>query len=273
MAKSQEITATPVHPVRHQRPEPQSMEPVTLNQAMNYAQFISESQLVPEAFRMSKTAKADIVICLQMGSQLGLGAGQSLKSICVINGNPTLWGDGLLAICLSSPLCLDIQEDNTQTIEANQAASCTVIRKGHKPYTHTYTAKTAHDSGLWKRWTGRKLDPYRMLQLKARNFACRNKFADLLMGLQSAEDAQDYEYQQNQPVEPVPPAIDPDALTDSLISEIAHAVSPDALRAIAAQATDSPLPEESLGRIREAYKAKRASFIVEAAPDDTAADT
>ena len=243
------------------------MEPVTLNQAVNYAEFIAQSELVPKSYRGKP---ADIVICIQMGNQLGFGAGQSLKSIAVINGTPTLWGDGLLALCLASPLCLDIQEDNTQTIEANQSASCTVIRKGHKPYTHTVTAKSAKDHGLWQRWTSRKLDPYRMLQLKARNFACRNKFADLLMGMQSAEDVEDYQHQQTQPA---PQPVDPGALADSIISEIAHAQDSNQLHAIGQRALEANLPEESLNRIRDAYKAKRTGFTEEKAPDGPPKDT
>jgi hypothetical protein len=208
-----------------------------------------------------------------MGNQLGFGAGQSLKSICVINGTPTLWGDGLLALCLASPLCLDIQEDNTQTIESNQSASCTVIRRGHQPYTHTVTAKSAKDGGLWQRWTSRKLDPYRMLQLKARNFACRNKFADLLMGMQSSEDVEDYQHQRTQPAPLQPPPIDPKTLTDAIISEMAHAADADALHTIGKRALESSLPEESLERIRDAYRAKRESFVKEATPNETAKDT
>ena len=265
------IVATPIKPTRQQQ-QPLSMEPVTLNQVVNYAEFIAQSELVPKSYRGKP---ADIVICIQMGNQLGFGAGQSLKSIAVINGTPTLWGDGLLGLCLASPLCLDIQEDNTQTIEANQSASCTVKRRGHLPYTHTYTAKTAKDNGLWKRWTSRNLDPHRMLQLKARNFACRNKFADLLMGMQSAEDTEDFEHQQTQPATPPPLPPDPAALTDAIISEIASAPDADKLHGIGKKALESNLPEDSLERIRDAYRAKRDAFNQPdegPAPDEPAAD-
>jgi hypothetical protein len=73
----------------------------------------------------------------------------------------------------------------------------------------------------------------------------------------------------------VPPPIDPEVLTDSIISEIAHAQNADGLREIAkgAKEKEPDLPEESLTRIREAYKAKRATFIVEASPNAAPKDS
>ena len=79
--------------------------------------------------------------------------------------------------------------DESQCSE--KAGICTVKRKGEQPYTSTFTLEDAKRAGLlgkqgpWTQYTKR------MLQLRARGFALRDKFADVLKGMIAAEEALD----------------------------------------------------------------------------------
>jgi hypothetical protein len=72
-------------------------------------------------------------------------------------------------------------------------ATCTAKRRGYpEPTTVRFSVADAKKAGLWGKsgpWTQY---PRRMLQLRARGFALRDAFPDVLKGLVTAEEAQDY---------------------------------------------------------------------------------
>jgi hypothetical protein len=117
---------------------------------------------------------------------------QSLQCIAVINGRPTIWGDAALALVQSSPVCEFISEavegDGDQMV-----ATCVAKRRGYPtPSAVKFSVADAKRAGLWGKsgpWTQY---PKRMLQLRARGFALRDAFPDVLKGLVTAEEAQDY---------------------------------------------------------------------------------
>jgi len=125
---------------------------------------------------------------------------QSLQSIAVINGRPTIWGDAALALVQSSPVCEYVRE-YTEGEGDQLVAVCEAKRKGYPaPTVVRFSMADAKRAGLagkagpWSQYPGR------MLTLRARGFALRNAFADALRGLITAEEAQDY------PTPAVPPA-------------------------------------------------------------------
>ena len=63
------------------------MTPSTFNEAKEYAQLISKSDFVPREY---KNKPAEILICIQMGAELGLKPIQALQNIAVINGKPSI---------------------------------------------------------------------------------------------------------------------------------------------------------------------------------------
>jgi len=124
-----------------------------------------------------------------MGAELGLKPIQSLQNIAVINGKPSVYGDSLLALVQTNPLYEYVHESFD---EETMAATCCVKRKNQKEYVATFSQKDAQRAGLWNKpgpWTQY---PKRMLQMRARGFALRDKFADALNGLITAEEAMDY---------------------------------------------------------------------------------
>jgi hypothetical protein len=149
------------------------------------AVMLSKSGVIPNIY---KGKPEDIFVAMSMGYQLGFPIEQSLQDIAVVNGRPCLWGDGLLSLALNHPECQSIDEQPIYDAKGNvMGYSCTVIRKGHKPHTKQFTLQDATLAGLLSRGTVWKSYPERMLQMRARSFAIRDKFADALRGLRIAE--------------------------------------------------------------------------------------
>jgi hypothetical protein len=147
--------------------------------------MLSKSGVIPNAY---KGKPDDIFVAMAMGYQLGFPVEQSLQDIAVINGRPCLWGDGLLSLALNHTECESIYETPIIDEKGNLIGyRCTVIRKGHKPHTKQFTLQDAQLAGLLARGTVWKAYPERMLQMRARSFAIRDKFADALRGLRVAE--------------------------------------------------------------------------------------
>jgi len=157
-----------------------------LNDMYKFAKLIAESQLVPMAYRHKPE---DILLAIQMGAEIGITPVASLTGIKVINGIATMWGDPLLGLVLAHPECEYVNEyfdDQTQT------AFCEVKRKNHPLYVQTFSKKDAEKALLWNK-KGPWVDyPNRMLQMRARGFALRDKFADALHGLKTVEEVNDY---------------------------------------------------------------------------------
>lgn len=164
-----------------------SLVPTNLNEAIKFAEIISNSDLIPNAY---KGKPGNVLVAVQMGQAVGLQPMQALQNIAVINGRPCLWGDSLLAIVKASPAFEDIKEDITDT-----KATCTIKRKGQTAVTQSFTLDDAKKAGLLSRQNSPwNTYPKRMLQMRARAFAVRDCFPDLLLGLSVAEEVQDYNF-------------------------------------------------------------------------------
>ena len=164
-----------------------SLAPTTMNEAMEFSNMLAKSNIVPDGF---KNKPADILVAIQWGMELGLQPMQALQNIAVINGKPSVWGDALLAIVRANPRCLGVHEEIKGDV-----ATCTIKRQhadgSVEPVTATFSMKQAAKAGLSGKkgpWTSY---PERMLQMRARGFAIRDAFPDLLKGIITAEEAQD----------------------------------------------------------------------------------
>jgi hypothetical protein len=132
------------------------------------------------------------MLAIQHGSEVGLSPMQSLQSIAVINGRPTIWGDAALALVQSSPVCEYVRE-YTEGEGDGLVAVCEAKRKGYpQPTVVRFSMADAKRAGLAGKTGPWSQYPARMLTLRARGFALRNAFADALRGLITAEEAQDY---------------------------------------------------------------------------------
>ena len=162
----------------------------TMGEAMQFAKMVSASDFAPKDF---KGKPESCLLAIQHGSEVGLSPMQSLQSIAVINGRPTIWGDAALALVQSSPACEYVREYIEG--EGDQAtAVCEVKRRGYPaPTVVRFSVADAKKAGLWGKAGPWQSYPARMMQVRARGFALRNAFADALRGLVTAEEAQDYQ--------------------------------------------------------------------------------
>ena len=161
-----------------------SMTPRNLDEAMQFAKIMADSDLVPKDF---KGKPGNILVAIQKGLEIGLSPMGALESIAVINGRASLWGDGMLALVQASP----VYEWHDESQSTPQKGVCIIKRKGHPEHRSEFSLEDAKRAGLlgkpgpWTQYTSR------MLTLRARAFALRDKFADALKGLPMAEEAMD----------------------------------------------------------------------------------
>jgi hypothetical protein len=149
------------------------------------SEVIAASGMAPKTYG---TDPNKIMVGMLAGMEIGLTPFAALQSIAVINGNPSLWGDGALALALASNLVEDMDETDD-----GHKATCTIKRVGRAtPIVRTFDMDDAKKAGLAGKagpWTQY---PARMRQMRARAFALRDGFPDVLKGLRVAEETQDY---------------------------------------------------------------------------------
>lgn len=163
------------------------LRPSTFGELMQFGAMASKSKMVPPSFHGKPE---DIVLAIQMGSELGLAPMQALQGIAVINGRPSVWGDALIGLCRASPACEDIAE-RIEGEGDQRKAFCVAKRRGASPVTGVFSVADAKKAGLWGKAGPWQQYPDRMLQMRARAFALRDAFPDVLKGLHVAEEARD----------------------------------------------------------------------------------
>ncbi|WP_372356946.1 hypothetical protein ACCP99_08105 [Xanthomonas sp. NCPPB 3443] len=159
------------------------LSPQTFEQALTFADYLAESDLVPKDF---KGKPANCLIAMQWGAELGLKPLQALQNIAVINGRAALWGDAVLALVRNSPVCEFVEE-----WDVNDTAHCKVKRKGEKEALVTFSMEDAKKAGLVGKQGPWTQYPKRMRQMRARAFALRDVFTDVLRGMAIAEEIMD----------------------------------------------------------------------------------
>ncbi|MDO6747172.1 hypothetical protein [Gilvimarinus sp. 1_MG-2023] len=159
------------------------LTPRSLEEAMKFADLLAGSSIVPKDFQRNP---GNILVAIQWGAELGIKPMQAMQNIAVINGRPSLWGDAVIALVRSSPLCEYIYET-----EEDGVAICRVKRVGEEEQVRTFSDEDAKAAGLLNKqgpWTQYKK---RMKQMRARGFAVRDVFPDVLKGMAIVEEEQD----------------------------------------------------------------------------------
>ena len=157
-----------------------SLAPTTFDQAMQFARIAAQSSMVPKGYAGKPH---DILLSIQMGAELGLQPMQSLQNIAVINGRPSVWGDAMLALCKAHPEYRGTDETFDET---TMTATCVAKRSTDGDKVRSYSRQDAETQGLWGKQGPWTQAPKRMLQMRARGYALRDQWADVLRGLASA---------------------------------------------------------------------------------------
>ena len=161
----------------------------SMDDAYRFAKMVAATEFAPKDFRGKPEA---CLLAIQAGAEVGLSPMQSLQSIAVINGRPSIWGDAAMALVQASPVCEYVREYVEGDGDA-MVAVCEAKRRGYPaPTVVRFSVADAKKASLWGKSGPWQQYPTRMLALRARGFALRNAFADALRGLITAEEAMDY---------------------------------------------------------------------------------
>lgn len=263
------------------RPSMGILNPTSLAEAMEMAKILADSSIVPKDF-MGKPG--NVLVAVQWGAELGLAPLQAMQSIAVINGRPSIWGDAMLGLVQGSGLLDSILEEIT---DDGQVATCTIRRRGQAhPVVRQFTMDEAKKAGLAGKAGPWQQYPRRMLQLRARGFALRDAFADVLRGVAIAEEVRDTPVMRD--VTPEDGLIEPTTAGGRVRNKIAEKKAPevtldDVKTRIAAATTEDDLKKvgADCGKLkgaekdeaRNAYSDKLAALKAPKEPEQPKADT
>jgi hypothetical protein len=176
---------------------------------MRFSDMLAKSQMVPKAYQGKPE---DVLVAVQWGRELGLAPLQALQNIACINGKPSVYGDAAMALVQASSVCENIEEYFEGEGSPNPVAVCVAKRKGRTPVTVRFSVEDAKRAGLWGKTGPWQAYPKRMMQMRARGFALRDAFPDVLKGLITVEEAQDYPSAGERDITPPRPSNPLDAL-------------------------------------------------------------
>jgi hypothetical protein len=155
----------------------------TIDDMYRLAKVMLASGMLPSSYRKPE----EVFVAIQFGYEVGLTPMAALNSIAVIQGRPTLWGDGALAVVRASGLMTAMTE---RAIE--DGYECTVRRGDEEPETRRFTFADAKRAGLVGKSGPWQQYPMRMCQMRARAYALRDVFPDALRGVAIREEVMDF---------------------------------------------------------------------------------
>jgi hypothetical protein len=189
-----------------------------MTEAIDFSNMLSKSTMVPKAYQ---NKPEDVLVAVQWGYELGLAPLQALQNIATINGKPSVYGDAAMALVQNSPVCEDVKEYFEGEGTSNPIAVCVAKRKNRTEVISKYSVEDAKRAGLWNKQGPWTQYPKRMLQMRARGFALRDAFPDVLKGLITVEEAQDYSDDTAAPQAPQIKHANPlDAIPSVSVSEV-----------------------------------------------------
>lgn len=198
------------------------------NGAKAWCERFAKSSFCPAAY---KGKPEDIYFACAYGAQMGLSPVASVTGIAVINGKPTIYGDALKGLVIGH--CTNFVEEFD---DATWTATCKIWRKGYSmPTEARFSLEDAKMAGLANKGGPWKMFPKRMLQMRARGYAIRDAFPDILNGIITREEAEDYV------------SIEPASVSHPVYSPGAPTIEPDDVVSIEPDkvvANELPIPPE-----------------------------
>lgn len=163
--------------------------PQSIEEIWRLSQIVVASGMAPKSVDTVEKA----AVAIMHGMEVGFTPLAALQSIAPINGYPTIWGDGALALVQASGL-LEWHEETDEGEGDNLTAVCIVKRRGDpKLKRGEFSVADAKKAGLWTKKGPWENYPDRMRQMRARAYALRDGFADVLRGLKIREEVSDYQ--------------------------------------------------------------------------------
>lgn len=163
--------------------------PQDIDQVWRLAGMAWQGGMAPKSLVDKKTpeeAQAACAIAIMAGAELGLTPLMSLRSYAVVNGRPSLWGDGIKAVVRQSGRCEYIKTGSDQTMGWCEAkrADTGEVKRVEFTIAQAKAAKLTDKEGPWKAGYADV-----MMERRASNRCLNDLFADVLGGMASAEEA------------------------------------------------------------------------------------
>ena len=183
------------------------MKMKTVAEVYGFCELIGRAGMLPKGVTLEGAVVATLA-----GARLGLDPFQAVQGVAVVNGRPALWGDAMLAVVKGSGLLEDEQVEYLPSRKECAGVRYTAKRKGvRSPYIGTFSRTDAERAGLWGKPGPWAQYPERMLLNRARAFALRDGFADVLRGIACREEVEDTIVDAPAPAPSVPPPNEPPA--------------------------------------------------------------
>jgi len=231
-----------------------AFEPRDIADAVRLAQILVASRLLPRSITTPEAAFA--VICT--GRELGLTAMQSLRSIHIIEGKPTMSADLMVALVKRSPVCRHFSLVETT---AERAVYETQRVGDPSPTRLAFTMAEARASAIAGKDNWRKF-PAAMLRARAASALVRAVYPDVLLGVYDSDSGEIEE-----PLDAPPaaaPRAEPSRPATSValyVARIAEAVTMVDLATVAVEIrADKSLGPDAQAQLRELYRARKAAI-------------
>lgn len=155
-----------------------------VGQVQSFAVELDKNHMLPKNMDAGQAT-----IAILFGMKMGIDPLAAVQNIAVINGRPCVWGDACGAICQAL-----IEDEFLEEVGHGEEYKAVyhVKRKGRsREMTREFGFQDAKRAGLWGKpgpWTQY---PKRMMMIRARAFAYRDAFPDLLKGIRIVEEEND----------------------------------------------------------------------------------
>lgn len=211
-AKGQELIA-PTHRALERRAElvagsaVVAIVPRTIEEVARVAKAVIVAGLAPDSYKQGSPEEviSKVMVGIMKGAEVGFPPITALSTIAIINGRPTIWGDGAVALAQAASLVEKVEQiyeggvgeasdPSPNDFRDDYTAIYRIWRKEQaNPYEGRFSVRDAKRAHLW---ANPRRDPWvkypkRMLMARARAFALRDGFADALSGLSIREEVED----------------------------------------------------------------------------------
>ena len=155
-----------------------------VGQVQSFAIELDKNHMLPKNMDAGQAT-----IAILFGMKMGIDPLAAVQNIAVINGRPCVWGDACGAICQAL-----IEDEFLEEVGHGEEYKAVyhVKRKGRsREMIREFGFQDAKRAGLWGKpgpWTQY---PKRMMMIRARAFAYRDAFPDLLKGIRIVEEEND----------------------------------------------------------------------------------
>jgi len=166
---------------------PRGVELRDVDSMFRFARCYLQSRLAPPAFKNEQ----QLVICWAKAAELGLSPLQAIEGMTIINNRVGIMGDLALAMVEASGA---LQQKKVEYTGEGEELECkiTLKRKGRLPQTYSFSVREAKAAQIYERSSVWRSYPKRMCYYRALGFGLRDEFSDVLKGIKTVEELQDY---------------------------------------------------------------------------------